>query len=257
MCLVLFAFQQHPDYPLIVIANRDEYYDRPTRSAHWWDDEPDILAGRDLSAGGTWMGVNRRGRMAAVTNVREPGGMSPGELSRGELTRSFLSGNQCAEDFLENLQPRSASYSGYNLLLGDDSGLWFQSNRSDGIHKIKAGFYGISNGRFDEAWPKLTSGKRLLSETLHRSTDSDALLKILTDNNQASDDQLPDTGIGLEFERLLSSRFIHSPGYGTRASTLIRYSSNDQIQFIEKNFDVNGDLGEPIIEQFSILPNSE
>jgi len=252
MCLILFAYQQHPDYPLVVIANRDEYYARPTRSAHWWDDEPDILAGRDLTAGGTWMGVNRSGRFAAVTNVREPGGMSPGELSRGELTRNFLSSNDSAQDFLHRLQPDIQSYSGFNLLLGDSSGLWFNSNRTGGISKNEAGIYGISNGRFDEAWPKLESGKQLLAEALNQTTDGGELLKILTDNNQASDDQLPDTGIGLEFERLLSSRFIHSPGYGTRASTLVRFSHNDRVEFIEKNFDVNGSMENPVNEQFSI-----
>ena len=252
MCLILFAYQQHPDYPLIVIANRDEYYARPTRSAHWWDDDDETLAGRDLTAGGTWMGVNRRGRFAAVTNVREPGGMSPGELSRGELTRNFLTGDDSARDYLHQLQPDLQSYSGFNLLLGDSSGLWFCSNRADGIRKVEAGIYGISNGRFNEAWPKLEGGKHLLADTLKTTTDSEKLLQILTDNNQARDDDLPDTGIALEFERLLSSRFIHSPNYGTRASTLIRYSLDSQIDFIEKNFDVDGSLGEPFKTRFSV-----
>jgi len=252
MCLILFAYQQHPDYPLVVIANRDEYYARPTHSAHWWEDDNEVLAGRDLTAGGTWMGVNRRGRFAAVTNVREPGGMSPGELSRGELTRNFLTGDDSAQDYLNRLQPDLQSYSGFNLLLGDSSGLWFSSNRVDGISKIEAGIYGISNGGFDEAWPKLETGKRILAEVLNTTTDSKKLLKILTDNNQASDHELPNTGIALEFERLLSSRFIHSPNYGTRASTLIRISLDDRIEFLEKNFDVNGDLGEPFQTKFSI-----
>jgi uncharacterized protein with NRDE domain len=127
MCLILFAYRQHADYPLILIANRDEYYARPTRNAHWWDDKP-MLAGRDLEAGGTWLGISREGRFAAVTNVREPGGMKPGKKSRGELTVDFLAGATPAESYLQELTTRDGDYAGFNLLLGDSRGFWFYSN---------------------------------------------------------------------------------------------------------------------------------
>ncbi|MCP4489096.1 MAG: NRDE family protein [Gammaproteobacteria bacterium] len=251
MCLILIALQQHKDYPLVVIANRDEFYARPTRSAHWWDDDPSIFAGQDLTAEGTWLGVNRRGRFAAVTNFREPGAMSPGELSRGGLTRGFLQSDLPAEEYLSQLQADFESYSGFNLLLGDDNGLWFASNRGQDISRISPGFYGISNGRFDEAWPKLESGKQALRRAVSTNQDSSQLMHILTDEQQADDALLPETGVAVEFERLLSSRFIRSPNYGTRASTLLRYTRQGNIEFTEKNFDAGGYTGQPVEEKFS------
>lgn len=252
MCLILFALNQHKDYPLIIIANRDEFYARPTRTAHWWDDHPHIFAGRDLSAQGTWMGVTRQGKFAAVTNVREPGGMSPGERSRGDLTREFLQSDIGAKDYLERLQRDLERYSGFNLLLGDDQGLWFASNRQPGITKIQPGFYGVSNGRFDEPWPKLKAGKQALADVLNTDADTENLMQILGDNDQADDHLLPETGVDLHFERLLSSRFIHSAEYGTRASTLVKFSNHNTVEFIEKNYDVGGSMGEAITECFSI-----
>ncbi len=251
MCLIIFALQQHKDYPLVVIANRDEFYARPTRSAHWWDDDPNIFAGRDLSAEGAWLGVSRQGRFAAVTNFREPGAMSPGELSRGNLTRGFLQSELPVEDFLNRLQPDFESYSGFNLLLGDGSGLWFASNRGQNITRVSPGFYGVSNGRFDEAWPKLESGKRALRQAVCADNDSDSLMEILTDEQQADDDLLPETGVSVEFERLLSSRFIRSTDYGTRASTLVRYTRQGNIEFTEKNFDAGGCIESPVEESFN------
>ncbi|MCP4232722.1 MAG: NRDE family protein, partial [Aestuariibacter sp.] len=220
-------------------------------AAHWWDDEPDIFAGRDLTAGGTWLGINRRGRFAAVTNFREPGAMSPGALSRGDLTRGFLQSDLAAKDYLNQLQGDFASYSGFNLLLGDDSGLWFVSNRGQDITNISPGFYGISNGRFDEAWPKLVSGKQALRHAISTNLDSTQLLQILADVQQADDALLPETGVTIEVERLLSSRFIRSGDYGTRASTLLRYTRRGGIEFTEKNFNNNGRAGQFVEERFS------
>jgi uncharacterized protein with NRDE domain len=196
MCLILFAWQQHPDYPLIVIANRDEYYARPTRSAHWWEDT-DIFAGRDLEAGGTWLGVNRRGRFAAVTNVREPGGMTPGKCSRGELTRAYLEGSDNAETYLQGLAQRDQHYAGFNLLLGDTRDLWFYSNREQQIRRIAAGVYGVSNGYFDEPWPKLRSAREELTTMLDGAIEHDRLMEILTDHRIAEDHELPSTGVAL------------------------------------------------------------
>jgi len=254
MCLILFALQQHQDYPLIVIANRDEYYARPTRSAHWWPDKTGIFAGRDLQARGTWMGVNRNGRFAAVTNVREPGGMDPGEKSRGELPTLYLDGGENPQTYLENLHHNSASYSGYNLLLGDSDELWFASNRDTGIRKITPGIYGISNGSFDEDWPKLGSGKLALEEVLRGTIDEQKLMGILTDNSIAGDHELPSTGVELDIERLLSSRFIRSPQYGTRACSVVTIDSGNRVRFTEQNYLDSDHTGELIRESFACIP---
>ena len=186
MCLILFAWRQHADYPLIVIANRDEYYARPTLDAHWWEDA-DIFAGRDLEAGGTWLGCSRNGRFAAVTNVREAGGMKSGKQSRGALTRDYLCGDDAADAYLRQLATRDQDYAGFNLLLGDAQGLWFYSNREHEIKPIEAGVYGLSNGRFDEPWPKLSSGKAELAAILHDQVDPSQLMQILTDHQVADD----------------------------------------------------------------------
>ena len=250
MCLILFAFKQHEDYPLVVIANRDEYYARPTLAAHWWSDSPDILAGRDLEAQGTWMGVNKNGRFAAVTNVREPGGFSPGRLSRGKLTRDFLSSSEPPEVYLKGIEPNSHDYAGFNLLVGDSSGLLFFSNRHPGIRDIQPGIHGVSNGLFDEAWPKLASGKKALATTLKSEFDDKDLMEILTDKTTAEDNYLPETGVPLDIERMLSSRFIRSKDYGTRACSIVRFSSHGEIFFSEHNYNNGGKLADKIFEQF-------
>lgn len=235
MCLILFAFQQHPDYPLIVIANRDEYYARATRDAHWWDDA-DIFAGRDLEAGGTWLGVNRCGQFAAVTNVRDPGNQVSAAKSRGELTRNYLSASMTAESYLQALAPDDQQYAGFNLLIGSSRSLWFYSNRGPISQAVKPGVYGISNGSFDEPWPKLSSGKSELATLLTQPLEESRLMEILTDNAVAGDHELPETGVPLDIERLLSSRFIRSKDYGTRACTLVMFDHNNRIHFSEHNF---------------------
>ncbi len=254
MCLILFAYQQHADYPLIVIANRDEFYARPTRDAHWWDNS-DVFAGRDLEAGGTWLGTNRRGHFAAVTNVREAGGMKPGKRSRGELTRDFLEGQDPAEDYLQQLDTHDQEYSGFNLLLGDPQGLWFYSNRDQNIKPIEPGIYGISNGRFDEPWPKLSSGKLELEAMLSGDIDPPQLMEILTDHRAAHDHELPSTGVPLDIERMLSSRFIRSPEYGTRACTVLLMDKDQRVSFWEQNFTDAEHDGCLVHETFSVYDN--
>ena len=251
MCLILFALHQHEDYPFIAIANRDEYYARPTKPAHWWSDSADIFAGRDLEAEGTWMGVNRNGRFAAVTNVREAG-LGPGKLSRGKLTRDFLSSREASETFLQNIEAAGDDYAGFNLLVGDSSGLYFYSNRQPGIHCIPPGIYGVSNGLFDEAWPKLASGKQALATTLKTSLDNSALMQILTDSTTAEDESLPKTGVPLDIERMLSSRFIRSNEYGTRACSIVKFARQQQIIFAEQNYNGDGAMGGLIVEEFQI-----
>jgi uncharacterized protein with NRDE domain len=251
MCLILFAYRQHADYPLVVIANRDEYYARPTQHARWWDDA-DIFAGRDLEAGGTWLGVNRQGHFAAVTNVREPGSMAAGKRSRGDLTRNYLAGRESAEDYLQQLNTHDQDYAGFNLLLGDLQGLWFYSNRDHSIQPVEPGVYGISNGRFDEPWPKLSSGKQELEAMLNGGIDAQELMGILTDHRVANDHELPSTGVSLDIERLLSSRFIRSAEYGTRASSVVLMSKNRRIDFREQNFTAADHDSPQVHESFGV-----
>ncbi|MCP4767148.1 MAG: NRDE family protein [Gammaproteobacteria bacterium] len=251
MCLILFAWRKHADYPLIVIANRDEFYARPTRDAHWWDDA-DILAGRDLEAGGTWLGLNRRGYFAAVTNVREPGGIKPGKKTRGDLTRDYLAGSDSAEAYLQRLSRHDQDYAGFNLLLGDSRGLWFYSNREQVIRPIEAGVYGVSNGAFDEPWPKLSSGKDELEALLDGDIDNAELMEILTDHRIAEDHQLPRTGVALDIERLLSSRFIRSPEYGTRACSVVTINRDQHIRLLEQNYRDAEHSGALVQESFGV-----
>jgi uncharacterized protein with NRDE domain len=252
MCLILFALQQHEDYPLVVIANRDEYYARPTQAAHWWPDTPGIFAGRDLEARGTWMGINKNGRFAAVTNVREPGSSGPARLSRGKLTRDFLSSHEPAESFLNTIESSADDYAGFNLLVGDCAGLYFYSNRHPGIRCIPPGIYGVSNGLFDEDWPKLTSGKKALAASLNTSLNDSALMQILTDHTTAEDEQLPKTGVSLDIERMLSSRFIRSNEYGTRACSIVKFTWQKHNSFTEQNYDREGITADLVAEEFQV-----
>ena len=254
MCLILFALQQHPDYPLIVIANRDEYYVRPTRTAHWWEDSAGIFAGRDLQAQGTWLGVNRNGHFAAVTNVREPGVSEPASLSRGNLPREFLTGDEPPESFLTRIKPDTDAYAGFNLLIGSPAGLYFYSNRQTELMEIPAGIHGISNGLFDEAWPKLSSGKQALTSALANAPTDSALMKILTDDATAQVHQLPETGVTIDIERMLSSRFIRSADYGTRACSIVKFDNQNQISFIEQNYTDSQTIGVLISEKIQIDP---
>jgi uncharacterized protein with NRDE domain len=254
MCLILLAIGQCEGYPLIVISNRDEFYARPTRVAHWWDDSLDTFGGRDLQAQGTWMGVSRQGRFAAVTNVREPGNKQLATRSRGDLTRDFLSGSESAPQFLARLASQHDDYAGFNLLIGDRNELWSYSNRQPGIRKLTPGFYGVSNGYFDEAWPKLASGKVALEQALGNNMDDDAFIEILSSEQQAPDAQLPTTGVRLELERLLSSRFIKSSDYGTRASSLVKFSNKNNVSFTEQSFNHETGQKTRIDETFAIEP---
>ena len=225
MCLILFAFQYHRQFPLVVAANRDEFYARPTLPAHFWQQHPNLFAGRDMQAGGTWMGITTSGRFAAVTNYREPSmdANNNGQpmLSRGELTTDYLTTTVNAEDYLNTVLQNKTRYAGFNLLVGDEKQLLYYSNRMTHWQTLTPGIYGLSNGLLNEPWPKVESGKRELKTVLRGNVDPEPLLNILLDTTAACDKQLPDTGLGIEKERLLSSRFIRSEHYGTRASTVL------------------------------------
>lgn len=240
MCLILFAYRRHPDFPLLIAANRDEYHQRPAQAARFWPESPQLLAGRDLLGGGTWLGVNRNGRFAAVTNFREPGATSS-ERSRGEICVNFLLGATSASRFAGRLSASANQYGGYNLLLWDGDQLCYYSNQNQQQLILEPGIYGVSNGYLDEAWPKVVSGKRALEQALSSQDILEKCLALLANREQPQDHHLPNTGVGLEFERLLAPRFILSNDYGTRVSTVLAVPEEGELSFVEQSFAANGD----------------
>lgn len=244
MCLILLAWQAHPDYPLVVAANRDEYYSRRTAAADFWNDAPDVLAGRDLEAGGTWLGVTRSGRFAALTNYRDPARNKTGAPSRGELARRFLADGQTAENYLSELESCAHRYNGFNLVFGDLDGLWCFSNCGEGEQALAPGVYGLSNHLLDTPWPKVARGKSALNGALQALPDEALLFALLRDDSIAPDEALPRTGVSLEWERLLSAAFIHSPQYGTRSATVLLRDRSGRVRFIEQGFRPDASPGE-------------
>ena len=249
MCLILFAYQHHPDFPLIVAANRDEFYERPTRSPHYWEDHPEIFAGRDLQAGGTWMGVSKHGRFAAVTNYREPREVPVNAISRGALCTHFLNGDMSINEYLKKLDEQRQAYAGFNLLTGDFSDpdnprLGYFSNRQTlRESQLEPGIYGLSNGLLNEPWPKVLNGTKALKQKLHDSAA--AIQTILLDDKTAPPQQLPDTGIEKTLELQLSSRFINIKDYGTRSTTVLRINSQGTIEWRDQSFGQHGALDPP------------
>lgn len=240
MCLIFFALNQHPTYKLIVAANRDEFYARETAPAHFWEDHPRILGGRDLEAAGTWMAMNKNGRISLVTNYRDPDNINPKAPSRGQLVSDFLLNSDTAQAYLRNVAERAKQYNGFNLLTGYPHELWYLSNYQEGIQKLESGVYGLSNHLLDTPWPKVHRGKEKFSSAIKESNiESDTLFELLYDEQRAQDDLLPDTGIGLERERALSSMFIKTKGYGTRCSTVILVSHDNQVVFSERVYELD------------------
>jgi uncharacterized protein with NRDE domain len=240
MCIILLAYKAHPEYRLILAANRDEFYERPTAQAGFWEDAPGLLlGGRDLERGGTWLGATTSGRIAAITNFREPTGKVTDAPSRGLLVSDFLRSHERPQKYLEELAANASRYNGFNLLVGDTHDLYYYSNRGDAPRALAPGLYGVSNHLLDTPWPKVARGKQALSEMLARSSDAnlpDDIFGLLADRSPADDACLPDTGVGLEVERVLSPLFITSPVYGTRSSTLVVVDRDDRMTFIERTF---------------------
>lgn len=237
MCLIALAWQAHPDYPFIVMANRDEFYRRPTEPARFWPEAPGVLAGRDLAAGGTWLGVTRSGRFAALTNYRDPAAAT-GERSRGLLVSHFLQGSESPMSYAGAVAAEGQHYGGFNLLLGNRDELVVVSNRGTAPTRLPPGIHGLSNHLLDTPWPKVLRAKAGLQTQL-ATPESDALLGLLNNHEVAADADLPETGVGLAMERLLSPLFIHSPQYGTRASTVLMLG-RERVIFTEQTFDQSG-----------------
>lgn len=245
MCLILFALAAHPRYRLIIAANRDESYERPAAPAAFWEDYPDIYAGRDAEKGGTWLGVTRTGRVAVITNYRHSPRQAVAARSRGELVSGYLSSNRSALAYAENAARRGNQYNGYSLLAGTGDQLVFQSNRIDGIVALEEGVHGLSNRALNEPWPKVQRGKVALADAIRELGDDPQaliarLLEMLSDRTSAPDEELPDTGVGLQRERELAPIFIAGTHYGTRASTVVLMGHDQSVVFAERSYGPRG-----------------
>ena len=242
MCLVLIAYRTHPRYPLVLAANRDEFHARPAEPLHWWNDGPPLLAGRDLQAGGTWLGLDASGRIALVTNYRDPSLPRPEGTSRGTLIGEFLGGRQGAVEFVRATAARAGQFSGFNLLAMDHEGLGYvTSHPRPEARTLPLGVYGLSNRQLDTPWPKLLrTRERFEQELAGDHPRPEALMRMLSDRTMAADDVLPDTGIGLEWERLLSAPFIASDGYGTRCSTVVLIRNDGRVTVEERSHATDG-----------------
>jgi uncharacterized protein with NRDE domain len=252
MCLVLIALDSHPEYSLIVAANRDEFYDRPTAPAGFWADAPSVLAGRDLKAGGTWLGIDRKGRIAAVTNYRQGERERPADRSRGRLVSDFLTGEVGAREHIERVKGEAGLYNGFNLIAGDAGGLFYYSNREGQVRSLAPAVYGLSNHLLDTPWPKVAATKSAFGAVLKGGASelTAELFALLSDRSRAADDLLPSTGIGRDWERLLSSAFIATDQYGTRCSTVVLVGRDGRIVFVERNFGRRGGPGEEARYEF-------
>ncbi|SNC59341.1 NRDE family protein [Polynucleobacter victoriensis] len=271
MCLILTSWQSHPEYPLVVLANRDEFYERATDPMHWWDDHPHILAGRDRAdvkgQSGTWMGISKTGRFAAITNVRAPSEKNPDAQTRGEITAQFLKSADSPEGFIDVHGHTFNRYNGFNLLATDlsdkDPVLVWLSNRvlmgkslrpRKVMHpqKLNPGIYGLSNGMLDTPWPKVQHRVGAFAQLLAMDTGefkrSEHYLRAMEDMTQAPDDYLPQTGVSYEWEKALSSAFIRTPNYGTRSTSLIRIRKDGRYEVIEKLFNAEKELDTQVFE---------
>lgn len=236
MCLILFGYQISEKYPLILAANRDEFHQRPTAPMHFWETDPAILAGRDLEQGGTWFGINRKGRFAGLTNYREPATVNPDAVSRGEIIIDFLSSATDIPAYFNAFNATADRYNGFNLLFGSKDELYWYSNKKKMMEKIPPGIHGLSNHFLNTPWPKIQSGKKALENIINSCITPEALFSMLTDQHRPEDKDLPDTGVGIEWERLLSPLFIQDPSYGTRSSTVMLMDKNGHVEITERTY---------------------
>ena len=240
MCLILFAYKSHPKYKLVIAANRDEFYARETTAAKFWDDHPDMLAGRDLEGGGTWFGINRSGKVSLLTNYRDLSNIKPNAPTRGKLVSDFLIAEPDVSLYLDIIDNLAESYNGFNLILGSVDDLWYYSNVERKKYMLGSGVYGLSNRLLNSPWPKVVKGTKKLTAALKNDTlEPEDLFESLYDDLKADDKALPDTGVGIEMERMLSPMFIKSPDYGTRCTTILLVDYQNQVLFSERTYNTS------------------
>lgn len=256
MCIITFSYKEHPRYKLIVVANRDEFYARPTKAAHYWQDYPNVLAGRDLQAMGTWLGLTNDGRFAALTNYREIQKHDPHKKSRGDITTNFLTSSEDPTIYLKSLQKEKDSFNGFNVLVGPVDDLYYYSNEQNEIVKVPPGTHSISNHLLNTPWPKVEKAKQMFHSYIQTVDDIDPeeLFQQLADDELAPYEALPDTGLDIEMERQVSSIFIRTKEYGTRSSTVILVSHTNEVTFIERTFN-DGSFKSEASFQFQLSTN--
>lgn len=239
MCLIVLANDLHSDYELIVAANRDEFYDRPTAPLNAWGTHPEIYAGKDLQGGGTWMGVDEQGRFAALTNFRDPARRRTDAPTRGTLVSAFLQGSASPARYVAELSQAASKFNDFNLIVGTPDNLVWVSNRHAAVRVLGRGVFGLSNHLLDTPWPKVQRARQMVLDALGQSGENlvERLLQILQDEEVAPDAALPDTGVGLAWERVLAPIFISSPTYGTRSSSVVLFDRSGKITFVEKTHD--------------------
>ncbi len=240
MCVIIFALRQHTRYPFIVAANRDEYYNRPTIAADFWPDLPEVIAGRDKQAGGTWLGLSRRGRFAAITNHYEPGRHTPSLQSRGELVSSFLVTDESLDEYSVQLDHSRENYNGYGLIFGSFSHLRYQSNRDSRIVDITEGVHGLGNDFLNTPWPRVEEGKRKLLEVAQSDDQLEAeqFFEILLDSDAIRPDhsEASTSNILEAIDPAQMPIFIRLKDYGTRSSSVILVNSDGTVMFEERTF---------------------
>ena len=239
MCLLVIAIRQHERLPLIVAGNRDEFHARPTQAAHWWPDNPQVLGGRDLQAGGTWLAIHRNGRFATVTNYRDAKMERAGLKSRGHLVMDFLAGDRAPLDYLQSID--SDAYAGFNLLVVDRDAAAYLSNRGAAMRELPAGIYGLSNATLDEPWTKVTRSKSKLQTLIEDNAVNEThLLRMLDDREKAASEEVQTNGLSFSMAHALTAPFIVLSEYGTRCSTVLTVSDKGNARFAERRFDALG-----------------
>jgi len=242
MCLILLSYNSHPVFKLVIAANRDEFYNRPTAPLEVWENESRVVAGRDIKGGGTWMGVCPDGRLAALTNYRDPRALKPQAPTRGKLVTDFLAGGMPARSYLEKLSNSARDYNGFNLLVYDGEDFCFFSNQEGIVRPISAGLHGLSNHLLDTPWPKVKRGLKLFeAATADDTLSTDAIFAVLGDTKLPPDGELPETGVGMEWERRLSPLFIESDIYGTRSSSIVTLDRSGKLEFHERTYNLSND----------------
>lgn len=249
MCLIFFSLNQHPEYKLIIAANRDEFYSRRTAPAQFWQDHPDVLAGRDLEAMGTWLGITRQGKVSMLTNYRDLTNVNLNAPSRGKLVSDYLIEPVSASAYINKIAQQGALYNGFNLVVGSPDEFYYYSNHAEGVKRLTEGFYGISNNLLDTPWPKVTLGKQKIAAILQKQNiDPEEILSALNHDSVAQDAELPQTGLSLERERALSAMFIKTENYGSRCSTVILIDKQNNVEFTERTYDLN--TTQPLTQSF-------
>lgn len=252
MCLIVIGWHAHPDYPLIVAANRDEHFARPTAAAQWWEDEPKLLAGRDLVSLGTWLGVTRDGRFAALTNYRNPAVQRAHGPSRGTLVSEALTSIAQTQNVLGHVSSVAPHYTDFNLFVSDGRSLGIHESAAGRSRMLEPGVYALSNHLLDTPWPKVEMARQRFIAALGGPQTDDAFLDLLLDDQPAPDQKLPSTGLSLEWERLMSPVFVRAPGYGTRSSTLLFVRRDGAARLSEWTWDENAEAAGEVHHEFDL-----